>query len=52
MHFSYSFYLNYIIQVVKSEGESARLECYAEGFPRPRISWRRENNALLPTGNH
>lgn len=26
------------------------MECYAGGFPPPRISWRRENNAILPTG--
>ncbi|KAL0280579.1 UNVERIFIED_CONTAM: hypothetical protein PYX00_001835 [Menopon gallinae] len=36
--------------VVVSEGQSVRLECYAGGFPLPRISWRRENNAILPTG--
>lgn len=26
------------------------MECYAGGFPTPKISWRRENNAILPTG--
>lgn len=26
------------------------MECYAGGFPPSRISWRRENNAVLPTG--
>lgn len=26
------------------------MECYAGGYPEPRISWRRENNAILPTG--
>ena len=36
--------------VVVSEGQSVQLECYAGGFPPPRISWRRENNAILPTG--
>ncbi|XP_071447648.1 lachesin isoform X2 [Hetaerina americana] len=36
--------------LVVSEGEAVRLECYAGGFPQPRISWRRENNAILPTG--
>lgn len=36
--------------VVISEGKSVSLECYASGFPRPTIHWRRENNALLPTG--
>ncbi|KAH0550346.1 lachesin isoform X1 [Cotesia glomerata] len=36
--------------VVASEGEPITLECYASGYPAPRISWRRENNAILPTG--
>lgn len=36
--------------VVVSEGQPVRLECYANGWPIPRISWRRENNAILPTG--
>ncbi|KAH9637592.1 hypothetical protein HF086_014756 [Spodoptera exigua] len=36
--------------LVASEGESVQMECYAGGFPPPKISWRRENNAILPTG--
>ncbi|XP_028178463.1 lachesin [Ostrinia nubilalis] len=36
--------------IVASEGESAQMECYAGGFPPPKITWRRENNAILPTG--
>lgn len=36
--------------LVVSEGQSVQLECHAGGFPQPRISWRRENNAILPTG--
>ncbi|CAH0549583.1 unnamed protein product [Brassicogethes aeneus] len=36
--------------IVVSEGEAVQMECYAGGFPSPRISWRRENNAILPTG--
>ncbi|KAK4878711.1 hypothetical protein RN001_011217 [Aquatica leii] len=36
--------------IVVSEGEAVQLECYAGGYPPPRISWRRENNAILPTG--
>ncbi|KAK9506136.1 hypothetical protein O3M35_008126 [Rhynocoris fuscipes] len=35
---------------IVSEGQSVLLECYAGGFPMPKISWRRENNAILPTG--
>ncbi|XP_025160650.1 lachesin isoform X2 [Harpegnathos saltator] len=36
--------------LVVSEGQAVRLECYAAGYPDPKISWRRENNAILPTG--
>ncbi|XP_038219786.1 lachesin [Zerene cesonia] len=36
--------------IVTSEMESTQMECYADGFPPPKISWRRENNAILPTG--
>ncbi|KAF2354652.1 Immunoglobulin I-set [Trinorchestia longiramus] len=36
--------------VVVSDGDSVKLECYAGGVPIPSISWRRENNAILPTG--
>lgn len=36
--------------VVASEGDSVELSCYAGGMPIPDISWRRENNAILPTG--
>jgi hypothetical protein len=31
-------------------GAAVQMECYAGGYPPPRISWRRENNAILPTG--
>ena len=37
--------------MTKTESEKAQLECYATGFPPPEIMWRRENNALLPTGS-
>ncbi|CAK9798240.1 LAC [Anthophora plagiata] len=36
--------------LVVTEGQPVQLDCYASGFPTPRISWRRENNAILPTG--
>ncbi|XP_018563145.1 lachesin [Anoplophora glabripennis] len=36
--------------VVVSEGEAVEMECYAGGYPPPKIQWRRENNAILPTG--
>lgn len=36
--------------IVASEGKAVQMECYATGYPKPTIQWRRENNALLPTG--
>lgn len=36
--------------IVTSEGYPVRLDCFAEGFPTPRVYWRRENNAILPSG--
>lgn len=36
--------------IVTIEGEQISMECYATGFPTPKVVWRRENNALLPTG--
>lgn len=37
--------------IVASEGQAVQMECYAAGYPTPSITWRRENNALLPTGS-
>ncbi|XP_015783363.1 lachesin [Tetranychus urticae] len=37
--------------VTTSEGATIELECYATGHPKPMISWRRENNEILPTGS-
>lgn len=36
--------------VIVDEHAPATLECGAKGSPKPRIQWRRENNAVLPTG--
>lgn len=36
--------------IITSTGKNATLECFARGQPKPRVSWRRENNNLLPTG--
>uniref|UniRef100_A0A1B0AYP6 Ig-like domain-containing protein n=1 Tax=Glossina palpalis gambiensis TaxID=67801 RepID=A0A1B0AYP6_9MUSC len=38
--------------LVASEGSEVQMECYASGYPTPTITWRRENNAILPTGNY
>lgn len=38
--------------LVVSEGKSVQMECYAGGYPHPTITWRRENNAILPTGTY
>lgn len=35
--------------IVASEGNEVQMECYAGGYPNPTITWRRENNAILPT---
>ena len=32
------------------EGDTATLECYASGVPEPNITWRREDNNILPVG--
>lgn len=37
--------------VTTFEGASIELVCYATGHPRPLISWRRQNNDILPTGS-
>ncbi|XP_065204909.1 lachesin-like [Planococcus citri] len=36
--------------LVVVESQNVTLECYAGGFPPPTISWRRDNNQILPTG--
>lgn len=36
--------------VITSVGSSITLQCWATGMPKPSLSWRRENNDLLPTG--
>lgn len=36
--------------LIVGAGDTFTLSCNATGFPQPKISWRRENNGLLPTG--
>lgn len=33
------------------DGSKIRLGCYATGNPTPQITWRRQNNDILPTGS-
>ncbi|KAL5236967.1 hypothetical protein ACI65C_004377 [Semiaphis heraclei] len=33
--------------LIVNEGQSVTLECYAGGYPSPKVSWRRANNAIL-----
>ena len=33
-----------------AEGQQAQLVCTADGYPKPDISWKRDNDELLPTG--
>ncbi|XP_059620977.1 lachesin-like [Phlebotomus argentipes] len=35
-----------------AEHQPVNLECYADGYPRPTITWTREYNALMPGGGH
>ena len=37
--------------VVAYAGQKIELECYASGYPPPDIYWRRQDNAILPTGS-
>lgn len=41
---------NSTVTVQTTSGTSVSLSCYAAGFPVPKVSWRRENNDILPTG--
>ncbi|XP_044738140.1 lachesin-like isoform X2 [Chrysoperla carnea] len=36
--------------IIVSEGQPVQMECFADGYPSPKISWRRQNNEILPTG--
>lgn len=36
--------------LIVGAGETFTLSCNATGVPAPKVSWRRENNGLLPTG--
>jgi neuronal growth regulator 1 len=36
--------------IISKEGDHVAMECFAIGYPPPIVVWRRENNAILPTG--
>lgn len=38
---------NSTASMVVMEGQQVTLECYARGYPSPRIYWKRENNGIL-----
>lgn len=44
-------YDNSTKSIVVKEGQPVNLKCYANGFPKPIVSWRRPKNLTLPTGN-
>lgn len=37
-------------RIQAAEGQRTTMECQAEGFPKPKVSWRRENDELFPRG--
>jgi len=38
------------LQIKVKEGDLVQLKCAADGYPRPDITWSRENGAILPMG--
>lgn len=36
--------------ITAEEGKMVRLECLASGYPPPKITWKRKNSAVKPTG--
>lgn len=43
-------YDNSSLSMVVHKGQNVNLECYAGGYPAPKVYWRRRNKDLLPTG--
>ena len=37
--------------LILQQGQSANLECHADGTPMPKISWRREDNSIIKVKN-
>jgi len=35
-----------------TEGQNLEVNCHANGFPQPTISWSREDNAIMPAGGY
>lgn len=38
--------------VIVKEGDNIEVSCDADGFPKPNISWRREDNSIMPAGGN
>lgn len=38
------------LQMQVKEGDLVQLQCAADGYPRPDVTWSRENGAILPMG--
>lgn len=36
--------------ITVKEGDNVDVTCYADGFPKPNISWKREDNSIMPAG--
>lgn len=40
------------LNVVTSEGKRVQLNCSADGYPHPTITWYRDHNKIMPAGGH
>ncbi|XP_025206233.1 lachesin-like [Melanaphis sacchari] len=38
--------------MIAREGQPSKLECYADGFPEPKVTWSRQFNGILTTGGN
>lgn len=38
--------------VTVKEGDNVEVHCHADGFPKPNIIWKREDNSIMPAGGN